>query len=205
MTDGRVSEDESSDTSSSLLIRIREKDPEAWRRFVLLYSPLIYHWCRRSGLNETDSADVGQEVFSSVAKAIGRYRHDQSGSSFRGWLRTITINKVRDLFRRRRVGVDAVGGTEGLAQILAVADGGQEDLSDDQPEKEELILLRQALEMVLSEFHEETRRAFLRVVVDQQSPAEVANELNISVNAVYLAKSRVRRRLKEEFTGLLDL
>ncbi|MCE9529786.1 MAG: sigma-70 family RNA polymerase sigma factor [Planctomycetes bacterium] len=168
-----------------------------------LYSPLIYYWCRKCGLSETDAADIGQEVFSSVARGIGKYRHDQVGASFRGWLRTITVNKVRDWCRRRPPGIDA-GGADLLAQLPSIVDGEQKDSGDGKVVDDELILLRQAVEMVLSEFHEETRKAFLRVVVDQMSPAEVAEELGISVNSVYLAKSRVRRRLKEEFSGLIE-
>src|SRR4051812_19850568 len=87
-------------TSASLLDRIRADDPEAWRRFVQLYSPLVYSWCRRAGLNTEDTADLTQEVFRSVAGHVGSFRRDRPGDTFRGWLWTITRNKLRDFFRR---------------------------------------------------------------------------------------------------------
>ena len=203
MTESRVPRDRSSETPSSLLVRIREKDPEAWQRFVRLYSPLIYHWCRKCSLSEEDSADVGQEVFTAVSQSMDKFRHDQQGSTFRGWLRRITTNKINDLFRHQPLGGDAVGGEEAFTRLLTVPIQTPPP-SDDEREKEELLLLRQAIEMVLSEFKEETRRAFLMLVVDQRTPADIAEELGISINSVYLAKSRVRHRLRQDFQGMIE-
>lgn len=201
MTEDRVLDSEASDTSSSLLVRIQANDSQSWERFVRLYTPLIYHWCRRWGVSEADSADIGQEVFGSVARGIGTYKHQKG--SFRGWLRRIAFHKVSDLSRRPQPGLNGEGGSDVVGIIESFPDGYPQD-SDDEPEKDELILLRQALEMVLVEFQEETRQAFFRVVIGQQSPVEVANELGMTSNSVYLAKARVLRRLKEEFSGLIE-
>jgi len=192
-----------SDTSSSLLIRVREKNSDAWQRLVYLYSPLISHWCRKCGLGREDAADIVQEVFSAVARAIEKFDHESEGTSFRGWLRRITLNKVRDHFRRQPPGL-GVGGDEALLQILSIPDIVFADSSCDGQAEDELILLRQAVDLILSEFETVTQRAFLRVVVDLLTPADVARELDISVNSVYLAKSRIRRRLKEEFKDLIE-
>src|SRR5437868_592372 len=50
-------------TSLSLLQRARQKEPDAWQRLVILYEPLVRHWCRRGGVAAQDIADVTQEVF----------------------------------------------------------------------------------------------------------------------------------------------
>src|SRR5580698_9987695 len=83
-------------TSASLLELVKADDAAAWERLVGLYAPLVFYWCRRWDLQETDTADVFQEVFLSVATHIGGFRKDQPGGTFRGWLRTITRNKVLD-------------------------------------------------------------------------------------------------------------
>src|SRR5262245_23310499 len=120
MTDGRVLENEGSGrTSSSLLVRVREQDPEAWRRFVDLYGPLLLRWCCQAGLQEADAADVTQEVFRSVSVAIVDFRHDQKGDTLRGWLRTITRNKITDWARRKPPGGDGAGGSDAQARLLA--------------------------------------------------------------------------------------
>jgi RNA polymerase sigma-70 factor (ECF subfamily) len=190
--DGRVGR-----TSTTWLERVRSLDPTAWQTFVTLYGPLVYHWCRQSGLQEADAADVGQEVFRAVFGAVKQFDHRDG--SFRGWLRIITLNKVRDFFRQRdKEPGGAAGGGQNLANVPANAPGSS--ISSDDDPAEGRILLRRAVELILTDCQEATRQAFLRVVVDREEPARVARELGLSVNAVYLAKSRIMRRLREEFS-----
>src|ERR1041385_9135697 len=90
----------STGTSKSLLERARSDDPAAWTRLVDLYAPLVAYWCRRWGLRDEDRADVLQDVFQAVAAHVGDFQKQKDGDTFRGWLRTITLNKVRDHFRK---------------------------------------------------------------------------------------------------------
>src|SRR5688572_15344944 len=88
-------------TASSLLDRLRANESDTWRRFVRLYSPLVYSWAKRCGLPNQEAADVLQEVFHAVARHLGRFRRDAAAppGRFRAWLWSITRNKVRDHFR----------------------------------------------------------------------------------------------------------
>lgn len=204
VTDGNAFRDRSADqTSSTLLARVQAQEPDAWHRLVQLYGPLVYRWCRQGGFQEADAADVGQDVFQAVFKAIGSFQHHQQGASFRGWLRTIVRNKIRDFIRRKRPGGDGVGGSDAEAKLLELADSAGNEPENPAGPSDEHVLFRRAVDLVLLEFAEETRQAFLRVVVEEQEPAAVAEALGISVNAVYLAKSRVKRRIRQEFQGLL--
>ena len=118
MTDERSS---SSSTHRSLLQRARGRDPAAWERMVALYGPLVLGWCRGWGLREDDAADVFQEVFQAVAAHLAGFHRDRAGDTFRGWLRTITRNKVNDHYRRRRREPPAVGGSEARDRLDQVA------------------------------------------------------------------------------------
>src|SRR5262249_34024756 len=88
----------STGTSRSLLERLQADGAAAWDRLVTLYAPLVLHWCRGGGLREQDVADVFQEVFQAVAAHVANFRRERQGDTFRGWLRTITRNKVYDHF-----------------------------------------------------------------------------------------------------------
>lgn len=189
-------------TSPSLLAGIQNNQTGAWERLVDLYAPLVYHWCRRCGLEREDTADVFQEVFRSVAEHVHGFRHDREGATFRGWLRTITRNKVRDHFRRRHGEPLAPGGTDAQLRLQAVP---APDLSED-AEEQSLIhrQLHRTLEILRGEFEERTWKAFWAVQIDGRDTDVVGRELGMSPATVRKAKFRVLRRLREAMSGLLD-
>ena len=54
-------------TPVSLLERVcKHWDQDAWVRFVQLYSPLIFKWGQRCGLQTADAADLAQDVFATL-------------------------------------------------------------------------------------------------------------------------------------------
>ena len=101
-------------TSYSLLQRLQDDDQEGWRRLVRLYGPLVLFWCRRAGVSQDDRAGVFQEVFHAVARYIGDFQRERTGS-FRAWLRTIVDSKTADHFARRNAGQNAAGSKEAAA------------------------------------------------------------------------------------------
>ncbi len=185
-------------TSLGMLGRVRSNDAEAWRRLVALYSPLIYSWCRHAGLKDADAADLMQEVWRSVAGHIGSFEKGSSGS-FRGWIWTITRNKLRDYFRAMQGKSEAVGGSDAHERFQTIPD---DEPSDSAPNAQSV--LHRALEMVRRDFEEHTWKAFWRTTVDGASASEVGQELGMGIDAVYQAKSRVLRRLRDEMSGLID-
>lgn len=194
----------STSTSRSLLDRIKRDEPQAWDRLVALYAPLVFHWCRSWGLREQDAADIFQEVFQAVAVHIGGFRKERAGDTFRGWLRTITRNKIHDHFRRRGREPEGVGGSEAqaeLAELPAPEAGNDSSLREESGERG---LVARALELVRPEFAERTWQAFWRTAIEGRSASEVAAELSMSAGAVRVAKSRVLQRLREELGDLIE-
>src|SRR5262245_37562141 len=182
-------------TSISLLQRLRQSgDQEAWRRFVHLYTPLLYYWARRTGLAADETADLVQEVLLVLVQKLPEFAYDPQ-RSFRGWLRTITLNKWRERMRRASLPVDAAG-------LSDVADPGHPDAFDEVEYREHVV--KQALQIMQAEFEATTWQACREFVVSGRPAADVAAELGVSIDVVYGAKSRVLRRLREELEGLLD-
>ena len=186
----------SGSTSRTLLERVRERDTAAWERLVMLYGPIVHRWARAANLQQSDADDVTQEVFRKLAEHIDSFRRDRPGDSFRKWLKTITQNQVRDLYRQR------------AAQANPRADLDQQPepptIPDDSAEVVWWELSRRALDYVQVEFTPRTWRAFWLTTIDSRPPADVAEELGISVASVYQARSRVLRRLRVELTDLID-
>jgi RNA polymerase sigma-70 factor, ECF subfamily len=191
--------------SSSLLARVRAQDQRAWQWLVSLYAPLVYRWCRGSGLQAADAADVGQEVFRTVARKIVDFRRDRPQDSFRAWLRTIARTKVLDHLRRSRNEPRGQGGSDAQTLLQQVPADSTGDGGGTADAEDRVLLYGRAVELIRGDFEERTWRAFWRVVVDGQAPADVAGELGMSRDAVYHAKARVLSRLRSEFADLLDL
>jgi RNA polymerase sigma-70 factor (ECF subfamily) len=185
-------------TSQSLLERLRRPDrADAWVRFVELYTPLLFHWARRMGLQESDAADLVQEVFALLLEKLPEFTYDPR-RSFRGWLRTVTRNKWREIQRRRvPVPVDAQG-----AVLAGLEDPAGTEAFWEEEYRQHLV--GRVLRLLQTEFEPATWQAFWEFVVRDRPAADVAREQSISTNAVYLAKSRVLRRLRRELEGLLD-
>jgi RNA polymerase sigma-70 factor (ECF subfamily) len=193
-------------TPLSLLERVRANDPEAWRRLVDLYQPLVRFWCCRAGASAEDAEDVAQEVFAAAAAGLGRFQRDRPGDTFRGWLRGITRNQVLMHFRRNQGRPQAEGGDEALARLEGVPsppEGAVEDGAEDEAVAVSQ-LYRRAVEQVRSEFEERTWQAFWLTAIEARSPDALAAELGMTAAGIRQAKSRVLRRIKREVGDLLE-
>jgi RNA polymerase sigma-70 factor (ECF subfamily) len=187
-----------SGTSSSLLDRVKADEAGAWDRLVALYAPLLYHWCRRWRLQEEDLADVFQEVFKTLVVHLAEFRKDRDGATFRGWLWTITRNKVLDHFRKRSQEAAGAGGSEASMRLseLPAPDVAEKT----EPEEAEAIrrLYLRGLDLIRNEFEDRTWQAFWRTAIEGRTPRDVAAELSMTSGAVRVSKSRVLQRLREE-------
>jgi|SRR5579884_2037159 len=192
------------DTSLSLLERLRlEPDTHSWQRFVELYQPLIRGWLRRYEVSPQDAEDLSQEVMAVVVQELPHFQHNQQIGAFRHWLRTVTVNRLRILWRTRQ-GRDVATGDSKFAQMLEQLADPTSSLSRLWDQQHDQHVARRLMALVEPQFEPKTWQAFRRVVVDGVRAATVAEELGMSVNAVLLAKSRVLARLRQEMRGLTD-
>jgi RNA polymerase sigma-70 factor (ECF subfamily) len=185
-------------TSRSLIAGAQLADQAAWERLVGLYAPLVSAWCRRLRVAEQDHLDLVQEVFAAVANHLARFQKSAPSDSFRGWLATITRNKVHDYYRRRSVEPLAVGGTEASQRVADVPDPSPTEDDDLLADVAMSDVLSRALDAIRGEFQPTTWQAFWGVVVDGRPAADVAAELHMQKGAVRVAKCRVLARLRRE-------
>ncbi|MCH8828568.1 MAG: sigma-70 family RNA polymerase sigma factor, partial [Planctomycetes bacterium] len=155
-------------TSVSLLRRLRQPNQDAaWQRFVDLYAPLIFHWAKTHGLNATDSADLVQEVMATLVVKLPQFQYDPK-RRFRGWLRTVTVNKARD-FQRREAARPVIDNNESI-QNLAVPDAV--DLFDEAEYRR--FLVRRCLELMRTEFQDKSWQACWKHIIEDRRAADVA-------------------------------
>lgn len=188
-------------TRASLLIRLRDRqDREAWREFVDLYAPLVYGFARRRGLQDADAADLMQDVLRAVSGAAARLDYDPSRGTFRSWLFTVTRNKLYNFLEHDRRQAHASGDSGTRRLLEEQPDGSSQEEQWEQEYRRQLSA--RAVDLVRGEFQEPTWRAFWMTAVENRPVREVSRELTMSPGAIYVARSRVIARLREQIQEL---
>lgn len=183
-------------TRASLLVRLRDpRDQAAWTQFVDLYTPLVYGYARKQGLQDADAADLSQEVLGAVAGAVGRLDYDPARGSFRNWLFTVVRNKLSNWQRGRKNRTCGSGDTA-THRLLEQCPLPESRDGEWEAEWEQRVFVW-ACEQVRRDVTDLTWQAFWRTAMDGQPCKQVAADLGLTATAVYLARRRVLARLKE--------
>jgi RNA polymerase sigma factor (sigma-70 family) len=187
------------DTRLSLLIRLRDGgDQRAWAELLEIYQPLIYRLARRKGLQHADAEELTQEAFMAVAAAIDRWDPDPARGSFRGWLFRIARNMTINFLTRSRP--EEMG--TGFRQLIDQQPAPSADDATFFGREYKREALRWAAGEIRDEFRDSTWQAFWATAVEGRDIRETAAALEISVGAVYAARSRIMARLKRKVQQL---
>lgn len=178
-------------THISLLERLSDgRDPVAWHEFCSRYGDLIRNFARHQNLQAADIDDVLQDVLMSLTKAMPGFTYDPSRGKFRSYLKTVTLHAIFARSRQKR-------GEVALEDVKTQADAAAADATVDGvwDEQWRQYHLKQAMRTIESEFNEADIAAFKQYGVSGRAAKEVADELGVSVDSVYQAKSRILKRL----------
>jgi RNA polymerase sigma-70 factor, ECF subfamily len=196
--------DRMNETSLSLLNRLcRSPEAESWNRLVDLYAPLLRAWLRKYDVQDADADDLVQEILIAVMKDLNTFEHGGHPGAFRGWLRAILINRLRNFWRGRGRRPQARGGSD-LERRLAELEDPAGEMSRIWNREHDQYVARRLLAAVETQFAPKTWQAFARTALEGARADVVAAELGMSVNAVFIAKSRVLSRLRQEADGLVE-
>ena len=189
-------------TTTALLQGLHETDNTiAWEVLDSRYRPIVIGLARRLGLSAQDADDVAQETMLRVLDEYRQGRYDRERGRMRSWLLTIARTKIADVHRKRGIRKEARGES---AMITCPDDAELEDLWLSERRR---VILREALADLQSHSKtaDKTIIAFEKLVFHRQSVSDVADELEMSENDVYLAKSRTTKRLKKTVEHLESL
>ncbi|CAN5363563.1 sigma-70 family RNA polymerase sigma factor [soil metagenome] len=190
-------------TRVSLLTRLRDgQDAPAWREFLDIYGPVVYGFARNRGLQDADAADLMQEVLRSVARNASKMEYDPTRGTFRGWLYTVTRNKIYNFLSAQRIRPRASGDSSIQERLENSPDRNGDDADAEWEREYQRRLSARAMDRIQQEFQANTWKAFWGTAVDGLGADEVGKSLKMSVGAVYVAKSRVIARLRDEVKRL---
>ena len=202
--------DDGPDTQLSLIEQAKRDNPSAWEIVYTLYTPLIRRWARGNGVTcPFELENVVQDVFTKLAKNLKQYQDRADSGSFRGWLRVITRNHI---FTNHlgNPSLKTVGGSEWHRRLNEIPFDNEtinsllDSVSSDSPDEKNLIF-RKIVTWVDLRYRNQKRQriVFRRVILEEQSPNEVAKDLEVSVNVIYQIKSRILAQIREVFKDLV--
>lgn len=190
------------ETRPSLLVRVRDaSDQAAWFEFAEIYRPVIYRLALAKGMQHADAEDLAQQVLLAVAGAIGRWEDDPERARFRTWLRRVAHNAIINALTRGKPDRAAGGSDLLLVTQEAAPDGPDSDLLRIEYRRE---VFRWAARQIREEFQAATWDAFWLTAVEGKDATEVGRALGKNTGAVYAAKSRIMRRLREKIGEFED-
>ena len=172
-------------------------DVAAWEEFDVRYRPVLIGFARNLGLDDADAADVAQETLTRFLEQYRDGRYQRERGRLGAWLVGIARYRILDL--RRKHGRRPLRGES--AMIDLDDEKGMTEVWDEERRK---AVLRQAMDRLRSgsRTDEKTIRAFEMLFVHGMNPQAVADELEMSVQGVYVAKSRIAERLQKLVTQI---
>lgn len=182
--------DTASTTHVSLLARLSAgADPAAWQEFCDRYGQLIQRFARQWRLQPADCDDVMQEVFTSLTRSMPGFQYDPGKGRFRSYLKTVVVHAIQ------RILCQKPGDAALESNVLAdEVDSSSEEVWEKEWRQ---YHLQQALRQIDAEFNAKDRAAFESYAVQGRDAKGTAEELGLSLDQVYQAKSRILARLTE--------
>ena len=193
-------------TRRSLIDRLANWDDQRrWQEFFDTYWKLIYAAARRSGLTDAEAQDVVQETVITVARQIDKLKYDPAIGSFKGWLLQITRWRIADQFRKREprnAKLQRVAEERPTATIERVPDSNAVDLDEVWEKEWQENLFEAAIARVKKKVDPKQFQVFDCYVRKEWPAQKVAEQLQVSLGQVYLARHRVGALLKKEIKAL---
>lgn len=190
-------------TKATLLLRLKadgEARELAWSDFVEFYAPIIRNFARRFTSSVSEIDEVLQEVITGFYQASPRFTYDPSRGRFRGYLKTCTTRVIRDrLAKKARIGGTSIEDVDPAAPVI-------EEAWADAWETEQL---HRAVKVVREKYSTRpdmatTFAAFEMNVLFERPAKDVARELNISIESVHAAKSRITKAIRTQMQRQQD-
>ena len=192
------------ETSLSLIQRLAADGNDAdWQKMLAIYRPFVFQRVSTYPLLVDQAEDIVQETVMVLMRELPTFERQRTGS-FRAWLRGIILNQLRYAARRSKKTPTPVGNSEKLLEQIEQLSDPSSEASEDFNKEHDKAVFRNAAAIVQKTVQPTTWKAFQKHVINGEEASQVAEDLNVSVNVVLLAKSRLTRRIREEIRGMVE-
>jgi len=187
-------------TQNTLLVKLAGAEFESvWMEFSDQYEPLIYRFGRKRGLQHADAIELTQQVMLGVIKSAEKWARDKPPEHFRGWLKRVASNQLINVVTREAKHRGQGGSAQqSIKQAMDTADPADQQAEKLWETEQQRAILRTAASNIRDEFASDSWIAFERTLLGGETVENLASELGKSAGAIYAARARIMRRLKQE-------
>jgi RNA polymerase sigma-70 factor (ECF subfamily) len=189
-------------TSLTLLQNAQTGSSDAWTRLDAIYRPYIRGWFRYRSVPEDDAEDLTQQVLLVLSRELPTFKHTGRTGAFRRWLKCTAIFEEKVFWRKRSAREKSAGGSDFQMQARQIKD--DDELNQYWDEEHDRYVLQKILDEISADFEVKTLAAFQRFAIEGESIESVSADLEMSIGAIYVAKSLILKRLRAEAKGLVD-
>jgi len=181
----------------------KSNDTIIWTNFRDHFYPVVINFAKTLGLSETDAEDATQETMLAFLEAFRDGKYDREKGHLSHWLFGVAkrvILNFRKRLPRERLVADNTTGTSFWDMV-----GDDNAVQHTWDSEWRRMVLERCLQQARRELDEKVFRAFELYALSEKPVEEVSKILGMSLNAVYIAKSRVLsrlRQLQQDFEGL---
>lgn len=181
-------------TTETLLKGLATGNEGRWARFYHDYAPFLENAIRGRcpSLSYADVEEIVSDTLIDIAKLMPTYTYDRANKgAFHSLLAKIAQNKAIDRLKKE----------SRLAEQLKAFAAEPFAISSEDWRRERYAI---ALRRVLADetIQESTKIVFRRTVQRAEPVEQVAAELNLTANAIYQIRDRMKRRLEDEVQKL---
>jgi RNA polymerase sigma-70 factor (ECF subfamily) len=181
-----------SDTRGSVIHGVCQHDPERWREFDSIYRPMLLAFLRKQRLNDSDANDVVQDIFVKLLAKIQTY--DREKYRFRTWLFGVARHAMIDFARRRTSRKKAADGW--VINVLRATPSDSVKMAEEWAKIHRMKILHHALKTVRNRTSAKTWACFEQRLLRDRPGAEIAAELGLDANRVFVNTSRVLKKVR---------
>ena len=187
-------------TQQTLIQRAQNpEDEQAWDDFVSYYQSFIKMVLFKSNISLNDTDDLIQAILIRIWKGLPNYEYKKEQARFRTWLSTIIRNCI----------ISHINKVKNKGEKVELIEEQIERISESEIEQ---IISEEWLDYVASIAMDKVKDVFsgnaievFRLSLEEKSAKEIASELNITEESVFVLRSRVKSRLKKEISKLRQL
>lgn len=197
-------------TRVSLILRLNNRqDAEAWEEFVAIYHPMIWRIAKRLGMSDVDASDACQNTMFRLTQVVHKWSPSENNATFRGWLYRVARNCMLRQFEKNIKQAQTISDDESQNYFEQMA--AEPDNSDSAYQLEfQRQVFANAAEKVRPTFNNVYWQSFWLTYVKNNDIKDVAKILDTTVSTVYVARSRVLKRIRDEVvrvsqSGLISL